>query len=378
VEHDLAVVRRLLDHPAPDEVRGHAHYLLNMSEPLRRSVVERWRRARAEWSPYDGITRVTPSTRAALTSQRLTARAYSLSALQRFAACPYQFALSAMFRLRPLDEPAPLERVDPLIRGSLIHEVQARLIRELRDQKDLPLTPATLPSASRQLDQVIDRVTERAREELAPAVDRVWSDDVLSMRRDLHGWLECMAGERDWVPAYCEFGFGRVPGERDPASSPNPVVLDGGYSLRGAIDLIEVRATTGELRVTDYKTGRPPDKLDTLVIGGGTVLQPVLYGLAAERALKAPVREGRLFYCTSSGGFSSHATQLDESARRAGMEVLDIVDRAIATGGLMAAPAEHACERCDFTAVCGPDVLRRIEHKKSAPLADLHELRSRR
>jgi CRISPR/Cas system-associated exonuclease Cas4 (RecB family) len=298
--------------------------------------------------------------------------------LQKFAVCPYQFALSSMFRLRPLEAPAPLERVDPLIRGSLIHEVQARLIASLRDDDALPLTSATLASASRRLDDVIDDVTERAREDLAPAVDRVWSDDVASMRRDMHGWLERMAAEREWVPAYCEFGFGPVPGERDPASSPDPVVLDGGYSLRGAIDLIEVHTASGDLRVTDYKTGRAPDMLDALVIGGGTVLQPVLYGLAAERALNKPAREGRLFYCTSSGGFRSHATSLDEGARRAGIEVLEIVDRAIATGGLMAAPGEHACERCDFKAVCGPDVVRRIEHKTPGPLADLQALRSRR
>ncbi|MEQ1730603.1 MAG: PD-(D/E)XK nuclease family protein, partial [Vicinamibacterales bacterium] len=273
MEHDLAVVRRLLDHPAHGEVRGHAHYLLTLSETLRRSVIERWRRARGDWSPYDGLTRVTASTTDALASQRLTARPYSLSALQRFASCPYQFVLSSLLRLQPLDEPAPLERIDPLTRGSLIHEVQARVMRDCRDRRLLPITAETHPLISRHLDDVIDDVTTRAREALAPAVDRVWSDDVASMRRDMHGWLARMATESDWVPAYFEFAFGRVPGERDPASAPEPVVLDGGYILRGAIDLIEVHATTGELRVTDYKTGRAPDKLHQLMIGGGAVLQ---------------------------------------------------------------------------------------------------------
>jgi ATP-dependent helicase/nuclease subunit B len=90
------------------------------------------------------------------------------------------------------------------------------------------------------------------------------------------------------------------------------------------------------------------------------------------------VREGRLYYCTASGGFKSHSMQLNEAGRRAGMEVLEIVDEAIASGRLMAAPDEHACQRCDFRAVCGPDVRRRVEHKRQAPLADLIELRSRR
>ncbi len=377
VEHDLAVIRRLLDHPDPAAVRGHGHYLLTMSEPLRRSVIERWRRARPEWSPYDGFTRVTPQTGDALAARRLTSRAYSLSALQRFSACPYQFALAAMFTLQRLDEPAPIERVDPITRGSLIHEIQTRLLRDLKETGELPLSIASLPRARQRLDDVLDQVTARAHEDLAPAVERVWSDDVDAMRRDVQGWLTRIVDESEWVPTWFEYGFGPVPGERDPASSPDPVVLDGGYALRGAIDLIERHAGTGDLRVTDYKTGRPPDKLAALVIGGGAVLQPVLYGLAAERALGHAVHAGRLFYCTAAGGFASHSLVLDEHSRRLGIETLEVIDRAIATGALMAAPAERACDRCDFRPVCGPEVPKRLSHKDPRALADLHELRRR-
>ena len=46
-EHDLAVLRRLLDETNPDAVKGHAHYLLKLNECLRRSVVDRWARGRA-------------------------------------------------------------------------------------------------------------------------------------------------------------------------------------------------------------------------------------------------------------------------------------------------------------------------------------------
>jgi ATP-dependent helicase/nuclease subunit B len=378
VEHDLAVVRRLLDHPRPDEVKGHAHYLLKGSEHLRRSVVERWRRARPEWSSADGLTRVTPFTDTALASHRLAARSYSLSALQKFAACPYQFVLASMFRLHPLDEPVSLERIDPMTRGSLIHEIQTQVMRVLSRDDSLPITASRLAAATSVLEECIDRVTRQAREDLAPAVDRVWIDDVAVIRRDLHGWLARMTDEQEWVPTYFEFAFGGVPGERDPASSAKPVVLAPGYRLRGAIDLIERHTATDELRVTDYKTGRPPDKLDELVVGGGAVLQPVLYGLVAEQVLGRPVREGRLYYCTSAGNYRSHVMRLDDDGRRAGMEVLEVIDRAIAGGMLSAAPAERACERCDFLAVCGPDVRRRIERKAQAPLMELRELRSRR
>ncbi len=35
---------------------------------------------------------------------------YSLSALQKFSTCPYQFLLSAIYRLEPPQDPEPLQR----------------------------------------------------------------------------------------------------------------------------------------------------------------------------------------------------------------------------------------------------------------------------
>ncbi|HYJ93002.1 MAG TPA: hypothetical protein VEV86_00225, partial [Vicinamibacterales bacterium] len=99
--------------------------------------------------------------------------------------------------------------------------------------------------------------------------------------------------------------------------------------------------------------------------------------MAVEAALDRVVHHGRLFYCTSTGSFSSHPILLDERSRAAGLEVLEIVDRAIETGFLAAAPTEEACDRCDFRPVCGSDVFRRVARKPPESLADLSALRSR-
>src|SRR5262249_21282291 len=85
LEHDLAILRRMLDSADRKAVRGHAHYMLGLNEALRRSVISRWARDKSSWSPSDGIVRVTPATERALAANRLRNRPYSLSALQRFA-----------------------------------------------------------------------------------------------------------------------------------------------------------------------------------------------------------------------------------------------------------------------------------------------------
>ena len=113
------------------------------------------------------------------------------------------------------------------------------------------------------------------------------------------------------------------------------------------------------------------------MIGGGAILQPVLYSMAIEQALHAIVESGRLFYCTSAGGFAEHEIPLNEANRRLGVEALEIVDRAIDLGFLPAAPAERACTWCDFLAVCGPDEPRRVATKPPDKLGDLEALRER-
>jgi hypothetical protein len=382
LEHDLSVLRELLQVEPRASVRGHAHYLLRLNEPLKRSVTARWARGRSQWTPYDGITRVTGMTRPILESQRLGARSYSLSALQKYAACPYQFLLSAIYRLEPPRAIEPLQKLDPLTRGSIFHEAQARFFRALKAAGQLPLREKDTAAALATLDRVIAAVAAEYEDNLAPAIDRVWRDEIGDIGRDLRVWVRRMAaagqtGEGSWIPTYFEFAFGlkeQHDSARDPASVPDAVLVDGRFKLRGSVDLIERRANA--LRITDHKTGKNRTTWKT-VIGGGGILQPVLYSLAIEQALGAPVHSGRLFYCTSAGGFVDHEIPINETNRRIGLEALEIVDRAVELGFLPAAPAERACTWCDFLPVCGPDERRRVANKAPEKLGDLEALRER-
>ena len=320
---------------------------------------------------------MTDATRAALESQRLHQRPYSISALQKFSACPYQFFLSAVYRLEPAERPEPLQRLDPLTRGSIVHRIQAVTYRELERRNALPVTAATLGSALACSRTAIATVADEYRERLAPAIDRVWQEEIAVIARDLRGWLRRTAEEEGWIPRYFELSFGLpLSEERDPRSRREEVLIDGRFQLRGAVDLVEEHQQTGVLRVTDHKTGKDRTK-DTLVIGGGGTLQPVLYSAAIEEVTGKPVAETRLFFCTTAGGYKVRPVPLLPQARRAGVEALEIIDRAIELGFLAAAPNERACAWCDFRPVCGPHEELRIARKSSDPLRDLIELRSR-
>jgi ATP-dependent helicase/nuclease subunit B len=373
-EHDLSVLRLLMR--SEEDVRGHAHYMLRLSDCVRRSASERWARARPRWSEYDGLVRVTDATRPFLQSQRLGTRPYSVSALQNYAYCPYRFLLSALYRLEPLEEPEPLERMDPLTKGSLFHEVLAEFFRALQQQK-MAVTTAPMDRVLEILDATLARVAANYAELLAPAVERVWQDEIANIRTDLHIWARDLAGSTVWEPWLFEFAFGLpdLPG-RDPNSRREPVTIDGRFILRGAIDLIERKAGTKILRVTDHKTSKNRSERGS-IIGRGQQLQPVIYSLAVEAATGCTVESARFSYCTTAGGFTEHTVPINERSRDMGIEALEIIDRAVELGMLPPAPAERACTFCDFLPVCGPNQERRARRKSREQIADLLELRGR-
>jgi len=131
---------------------------------------------------------------------------------------------------------------------------------------------------------------------------------------------------------------------------------------------VEQDVESGALRITDYKTGKRPDKTPQWV-GGGKRLQPLLYSLAAELKLGAPVGAGRLFYATQRGGYTLIEIRVDDRSRQVLAKLLDDVDSMTTAGFLPPAPEKGACEICDYRVICGPYEERRLARK------DLHDER---
>jgi ATP-dependent helicase/nuclease subunit B len=366
-EYDLAW------HALHAREKGSSRYLIESSPALARSLRMRWRRWEKKWSGADGIVAPDTAARGILHTQRLAARAYSPTALQNFAACPYKFYLHGIYGLRERERIAVLEQMDPLTRGALFHAVQFEFLNGWRAQPGVDLQAAV--SA---LDSTLDRVAADYEEKLAPAIRRVWVSEIEELRTDLRGWLRLwFESGAEWEPVHFEFAFGleAAPGH-DAASSVEPAVLPDGTLVRGSIDLVERHRTRGVLRVTDHKTGKPPEAQPSS-IGGGGVLQPVLYGLAAESITGEQAESGRLFFCTQRGGFTEISIPLSGATRARFDRALVIIDNAIEAGFLPAAPKKDACNLCDYRSVCGPYEETRVRRWKSAVELDaLNEIRS--
>ncbi len=356
-EFDLATLAPL--------ARGSGQYLKSLPGRSVHSLRARWTRWHKPWKAADGLI-VEEIGSGALDASRLAARAWSPSVLQQYARCPYRFALRGIYGLRPAAPPAPIQRMDPATRGEIYHAVQFELLRE------------SLPPAESldRLDAVLEQVARLYEEKLAPAIPQIWHAEIQALRGDLRGWLLQQAAlEPQWTPCFSELSFGlRDPSGRDPRSVADPVELDEGFRLQGSIDLVE-RHSSGLLRVVDHKTGRVPQPLPEM-LGGGEVLQPVLYALAAEKLLGEPVASGRLYYATIAQNYRAIDVAISPWARQRAAHVLRVIDAALRDGFLPAAPRKDGCRACEYLPVCGPYEEERVGEKSQPELKDLKELRA--
>lgn len=369
-EYDLAQLRQLLKGSRNDS-DGAAHYLLRASTRLRRALQFRARRWHPKWHYVDGLVEPNGLAREALTARNrdLTRRGFAVTALEKYASCPYRFYLQTVVGLRPRPVAVGIEEMDPATRGLLIHEL-LRTAGEHLEQNGFFSQDTEFLDAKRELMRSVNDEAAKWRDKLAPAIPRVWDDAIADIGADLVHWLQ-LTRESGWHPVAFEHAFGD--GKASGAETAAPVVLGFGLPLRGVIDAIEQAGSV--LRATDYKTGAAPET--EIVVGGGRHLQPTLYSLVLEQLFPGhEIAGGNAFFCTSKGQFSRSEVPLGERARAAAQTVHHTIGAAFEQGFFPAAPSEKACETCDFRRICGPYELERVARKDQTRLEPLVQLRA--
>ena len=336
LEHDLAVLKPLLDAADRASVEATAHYMLGLNEALRRSVISRWSRDRREWSTSDGgfespRARRPRSTPTGCTSARTRCRRCSASR-----AVPISSCWRRSTELEPWDEPrTPLMRMDPPDARQPVSQDPGGLLprdggapRACR----LPRTGFTMPrDAGRSAAR---RVGAECAEMLAPAIERVWQDEIEEIRRDLGIWLQRIAAETDagaWQPEMLlEFSFGlsdEGPGSSAVCRIRSSSTDDSSCAVR-SVDLIEHPRGPCALPRDRPQTGRNRSNKD-LIVGGGGTLQPVLYAWRSRQGLGQAGRRRPLVLRHDRRRMRANTASTSPITRRQGIEVLQIIDRAV-------------------------------------------------
>ena len=205
LEFDLALLKPAFAEGTP----GAAAYLGSLNPFAMESLRSRYKRWNNKWTDSDGFVQLDEGVMSVLRQYRPTVHTWSVSRLEQFAVCPYQFALRGILKLHPLAGAEPPQRMDPVVRGLLFHRTLAEM--------------AAGESTPERLNEALDRFAAEERDRLSPSILPVWEAEVESLRTDLQGWLSTRASG-DWHSLHTEWEF-------------DTTVL-GKYQLHGKADIV--------------------------------------------------------------------------------------------------------------------------------------------
>ena len=324
---------------------------------LAQGVVAEAARDSADFTEYDGFV---PEAGAELDLAQ-DGRVVSPTQLEKAAACPFRHFLEKGLGVSAI-ESGDREQdlwLNPLIRGSLLHELYAefhsRCLTDLR-------TPTEADHAW--LQERGQRLLDETATEMPPPSSEVGERE-----------------SRDFLEDLALFSRAEIdnPGHRRPVALEAPFndhVVKAGtltFRIRGRIDRID-QLQDGTFEILDYKTGSyyAPAWLGTFA--GGRRLQHALYGLAAVDILKAAKHEspqvvGATYYFSSAKG-QQHPKHIPAQSKGDVANLLGDLREVIAQGHFVHTHEEEDCKFCDYGAACGARVVKRAEAKVGAPELD--------
>jgi hypothetical protein len=326
---------------------------------------------------YDGLLSDPKLVQWAARTLGTSAGPVSASRLEEYAKCPYYFYLKRGMALSAWEEPAALEGMDPLERGSAVHSI---LESYLKNYCSAVLSEKSEEKLRRNLDSMARETLERARPEGIP--DLLWEIERDTFLALLDRWLSFERGRvvDGLIPVGFEMPFGRIkPNEEYPA-----YLLQAGrhtVEFRGIIDRVDVSRDGKKARVIDYKTGSRPDSMKgkgKTPLMSGERIQLVIYkgALSVLDAFKSvEAVEGEYLHLQPKDGQIVPCSFTDEELQIASRKlagILEIFGDGIESGKFFAKttgairPYGH-CEYCDYVPICGKDRVQREERKANDP-----------
>lgn len=226
-------------------------------------------------SPYHGVLQPRPSF-----DPRTNDAAVSASRLQVLGACPHRYLMQYVLGVRAPEDPEakPGRWLNPLERGSALHEVFEHTLRDARGQR-LPADPLAPTEQERSTlgavaTRVLHEVLTRLQDEQPPPGPAVFEAERRALEADVRAFVSMLFEHpREWIALEAAFGV----------DAPVRIDLPGGaLRIRGKIDRID-RLEDGSLAVVDYKTGSTfPFRKETRTYDGGRRLQHAFYQAGAE------------------------------------------------------------------------------------------------
>jgi RecB family exonuclease len=283
----------------------------------------------------------------------------SATTLEQYATCPQRFMLEGLMRVRAVEEPEQVVRIDALSRGSVIHKIFERFYDEWKGTGPAPLAP----EAEERMRRIAGEECDAARERGETGYRAMWEADRIELIEDCVRWMQIEQQDeltRALPLVAVEARFGRRwTGEgQGSLSQTEPIEIElasGPLRLHGRIDRVNWDVKRTSFRVVDYKTGGRYSERSA-ELQGGRMLQLPLYVLAAGKLLGIAPDAGAAAYVypTRKGEFQVVDWKREDLVARHAdvLAVLDAIVSSARRGDFIIAPAEGACGYCPFNGIC--------------------------
>jgi RecB family exonuclease len=286
----------------------------------------------------------------------------SATRLEAYAKCPRRFLYERVLGVSRRTLPEELWQMEPAERGTLVHEILEEYLLER-------LAGATRSPARLLAIAEAQFSTAEARGLVGKAL--LWRMDRAAIRRDL---LRFHDEEGDLVPLAAELEFGTGAEGADPAVT---VMVDGGHEVhfKGKADRVD-RASSGELVVSDYKTGkqRMLSDLKKDPVAGGRLLQLPIYAMAARARFGGDTVRARYWLLSEQRSAPCYSLSITDEVQARFLQVLALITGAVEAGAFPGAPTEksgdrqfEACRQCDFDVLCPTTRDRQWARKSHSP-----------
>jgi ATP-dependent helicase/nuclease subunit B len=325
-------------------------------------------RASGEFTEYDGFVH----NAGAELDPCADGASYSVTELESAAGCPFRFFLKRGLGVRPVEDRERDKDVwlDPLTRGSALHDLFALVLRRCRDENRRP---------DRKKDGVWLKALAEARltelqREMPPATAEILDRESKEFLADVELFLDAECEDATSTPIAFEVSFGRpLENDDEPLAQAEPVEIDLGsgltFRIAGRIDRID-KVGPAAFEILDYKTGGFWRDDWKGVFNGGRRLQHALYGLAAvellRRTYKNPTVVAGVYYFPSRRG-RRERVRIEAPGQKAIASVLADLRAVILSGTFVHAPSSDTCQFCDYTAACDQSLDGRAEQKLEDP-----------
>ena len=385
--HDYALERIWRWKNAGRAVQNHP---LANADTLAKSLTMSRRRYGSGLSEWDGY--VSDKGAQVWLSNRFGESGVSPTSLERWARCPFSYFLGNVLGIGSVDRPEEVYSIAPLDKGSLVHEILERFIREARDGGTLPRPDESWSDAQRDtLRSIAEELFDDAEARGVTGKALLWQIEKESILYDLDNFLEQDTEIRKRFrtsPASVEARFG-LDGDSWPDAA---FTLDDGTAIkfRGMIDRVDRDASGKRVLVMDYKTGgvSPYKNLGQDPIDRGRRLQLSIYSLAARLGMDEDADVEAVYWFVTGDGKTylvpEEPVNIDrEQTRRRFAQGVSTIVSGIGKGLFPANPGKWThrglenCRFCDFDSLCPSrrDVLwnRKKGHDLLADYVELSE-----